>query len=105
VKVQVARTLGGAVGVGLGATITWFYADTQQWRFAVPLTGLLGGVAAALAVGAVTGLYPAVRASRLAPPKPCAPNRVVPPALDHTASRARAERRNDGKLVWGVPWR
>jgi putative ABC transport system permease protein len=59
--------LGGAVGVGLGSTITWLYADTRDWRFAVPLTGLLGGVAAALAVGAVAGLYPAVRASRLAP--------------------------------------
>jgi putative ABC transport system permease protein len=59
--------LGGAIGVGLGSTITWIYADTQQWRFAVPLTGLLGGVAAALAVGAVAGLYPAIRASRLAP--------------------------------------
>jgi putative ABC transport system permease protein len=59
--------LGGAFGVALGATITWFYADYQQWRFAVPPTGLLGGVAAALAVGAIAGLYPAVRASRLAP--------------------------------------
>jgi putative ABC transport system permease protein len=59
--------LGGAVGVGLGSTITWLYADTRDWRFAVPLTGLLGGVAAALAVGAIAGLYPAVRASRLAP--------------------------------------
>jgi putative ABC transport system permease protein len=59
--------LGGAVGVGLGATITWLYADAREWRFAVPLTGLLGGVAAALAVGAVAGLYPAVRASRLPP--------------------------------------
>jgi putative ABC transport system permease protein len=59
--------LGGAVGVGLGSAITWLYADTRGWRFAVPLTGLLGGVAAALAVGAVAGLYPAVRASRLAP--------------------------------------
>jgi putative ABC transport system permease protein len=59
--------LGGAVGVGLGSTITWLYADSRGWRFAVPLTGLLGGVAAALAVGAIAGLYPAVRASRLAP--------------------------------------
>jgi putative ABC transport system permease protein len=59
--------LGGAIGIGLGSTITWIYADTQQWRFAVPLTGLLGGVAAALAVGAVAGLYPAIRASRLPP--------------------------------------
>jgi putative ABC transport system permease protein len=59
--------VGGVVGVAMGSAITWFYADSRDWRFAVPLTGLLGGVAAALAVGALAGLYPAVRASRLAP--------------------------------------
>jgi putative ABC transport system permease protein len=59
--------VGGVVGVGAGSAITWIYADSRDWRFAVPLTGLLGGVAAALAVGALAGLYPAVRASRLAP--------------------------------------
>jgi putative ABC transport system permease protein len=58
---------GGALGVGLGSAITWFYANTRGWGFAVPTTGLLGGAAAALAVGALAGLYPAVRASRLAP--------------------------------------
>jgi putative ABC transport system permease protein len=59
--------LGGALGVFLGAAITWFYANSRGWTFAIPATGLLGGVAAALAVGAAAGLYPAVRASRLAP--------------------------------------
>jgi putative ABC transport system permease protein len=59
--------LGGALGVWLGSTITWFYANSRGWTFAVPATGLLGGVAAALAVGAIAGLYPAIRASRLAP--------------------------------------
>jgi putative ABC transport system permease protein len=33
----------------------------------VPVLGLVGGVAASLVIGAVAGLYPAVRASRLAP--------------------------------------
>jgi putative ABC transport system permease protein len=33
----------------------------------VPLVGVAGGVAAALVLGAVAGLYPAVRAARLAP--------------------------------------
>jgi len=33
----------------------------------VPLTGVAAGVGAALALGAVAGLYPAVRAARLAP--------------------------------------
>jgi putative ABC transport system permease protein len=59
--------LGGALGVGLGSAITWFYARSRAWTFAVPASGVIGGVLAALAVGAVAGLYPAVRASRLAP--------------------------------------
>jgi putative ABC transport system permease protein len=59
--------LGGAVGVGLGATITWFYADARGWTFAVPAAGVLGGIAASLLVGALAGLYPAARAARLAP--------------------------------------
>jgi putative ABC transport system permease protein len=59
--------LGGATGVALGAAITAGYARSQDWMFAVPQLALLGGVAASLAVGAVAGLYPAARASRLAP--------------------------------------
>jgi putative ABC transport system permease protein len=59
--------LGGVLGVALGAGITAVYAHYRDWMFAVPQTALLGGVAASLAVGAVAGLYPAARASRLAP--------------------------------------
>lgn len=59
--------LGGAVGVALGAAITAVYANARSWMFAVPQTALLGGVAASLLVGALAGLYPAARASRLAP--------------------------------------
>ncbi|HEY8545203.1 MAG TPA: ABC transporter permease [Acidimicrobiales bacterium] len=59
--------LGGATGVALGAAITAGYARSQDWMFSVPEAALLGGVLASLAVGAVAGLYPAVRASRLAP--------------------------------------
>jgi putative ABC transport system permease protein len=33
----------------------------------VPVWAIAGGVAATLAIGAVAGLYPAVRAARLAP--------------------------------------
>ena len=59
--------LGGIAGVALGAAITALYANSQGWMFAVPQTALLGGVAASLVVGALAGLYPAARASRLAP--------------------------------------
>jgi putative ABC transport system permease protein len=59
--------LGGALGVALGVGITAFYASARGWLFAVPQSALLGGVAASLLVGALAGLYPAARASRLAP--------------------------------------
>jgi putative ABC transport system permease protein len=59
--------LGGAGGVALGALVTAAYATHQHWQVVVPLTGVAGGVAAALALGATAGLYPAVRAARLSP--------------------------------------
>jgi putative ABC transport system permease protein len=59
--------LGGAGGVALGAVVTAGYALQQGWQVVVPLSGVAGGVAAALALGGLAGLYPAVRAARLAP--------------------------------------
>ncbi len=59
--------LGGALGVALGAATTAVYADLRDWRLAIPLAGLAGGVAASLVVGGLAGLYPAARASRLPP--------------------------------------
>jgi putative ABC transport system permease protein len=59
--------LGGAAGVALGVAITAVYANARDWMFAVPQTALVGGVAASLVVGALAGIYPAARASRLAP--------------------------------------
>jgi putative ABC transport system permease protein len=59
--------LGGAVGVVLGTIITVVYASNRGWSTVVPWYVPAGGVAAALAIGAVAGLYPAMRAARLAP--------------------------------------
>jgi putative ABC transport system permease protein len=59
--------LGGAGGVLLGALVTAGYALRQHWRVVVPLGGVAGGVGAALLLGGLAGLYPAVRAARLAP--------------------------------------
>jgi putative ABC transport system permease protein len=59
--------LGGTAGVAIGAAITKAYASSRGWSFTVPVLGLFGGIAVSLAVGAVAGLYPAIRASRLAP--------------------------------------
>jgi putative ABC transport system permease protein len=59
--------LGGGGGVVLGAVITAGYALSRSWGVAVPLPALAGGLGAALLIGAVSGLYPAMKAARLAP--------------------------------------
>ena len=59
--------LGGIAGVLLGALIVLGYAATQNWAPYIPPAGLLGGVGASLLIGGVAGLYPAMRAARLAP--------------------------------------
>ena len=58
---------GGAVGVALGALVTAGYARSQDWATVVPLLALAGGLGAAVAIGAVAGCYPALRAARLSP--------------------------------------
>ncbi|MYS82022.1 FtsX-like permease family protein [Streptomyces sp. SID5474] len=59
--------LGGVGGVVLGIGVTTLYAATQSWPTVVPIWATAGGIAATLIIGAVAGLYPAIRASRMAP--------------------------------------
>jgi putative ABC transport system permease protein len=58
---------GGLAGVALGAAVTAGYAASQGWHAVVPPVALGGGLVAATAIGAVAGLYPALRAARLSP--------------------------------------
>jgi putative ABC transport system permease protein len=59
--------LGGVTGVLLGAGVTAAYDLARGWTIVIPTIGLVGGVVAALLIGAVAGLYPATRAARLEP--------------------------------------
>ncbi|MEU1388262.1 MULTISPECIES: ABC transporter permease [unclassified Nonomuraea] len=59
--------LGGAGGILLGTGVTVAYAFSRGWPAVVPAWATVGGLAATLLIGAVAGLYPAVRASRLSP--------------------------------------
>lgn len=60
-------SLGGIVGVLVGVGVTAGYALTKHWPAVFPPQALLGGVAVAALVGALAGMYPAMRAARLAP--------------------------------------
>jgi putative ABC transport system permease protein len=59
--------LGGAVGVGLGALSTVVYASTKGWAVVIPTLAWVGGFGAALLIGALAGLLPALRAARMSP--------------------------------------
>jgi putative ABC transport system permease protein len=59
--------LGGAAGVAAGAASTAVYAATKHWTVVVPTTAWAGGLAAAVVIGAVAGLLPAIRAARMSP--------------------------------------
>ena len=63
----ILSALGGAVGVALGIGATYLYSSLQGWRVIIPSAAAAGGFLAALFIGAAAGLYPAMRAARLAP--------------------------------------
>jgi putative ABC transport system permease protein len=58
---------GGLAGIVAGTAMTVGLAALRGWSVAVPAIAIWGGLGAAVAIGAVAGLYPAVRAARLAP--------------------------------------
>lgn len=60
-------TLGGLGGVALGVLATAGYALTRGWPLVVPTWATTGGIAATSCVGAIAGLFPALRAAHLSP--------------------------------------
>ena len=59
--------LGGAVGVAAGAAATFIYATAKGWAVVIPALAWGGGIGAAIVIGAIAGLLPALRAARLSP--------------------------------------
>jgi putative ABC transport system permease protein len=59
--------IGGAVGVLAGTVATAVYAASKGWAVVIPAQAWTGGIATAILIGAVAGLMPAVRASRMSP--------------------------------------
>ena len=59
--------LGAVAGVLAGGAATAAYASTKGWSVVIPAEAWTGGLASALLIGAVAGVVPAIRASRLPP--------------------------------------
>jgi putative ABC transport system permease protein len=58
---------GGATGTILGAIATAIYAHGKGWAVVIPAQAWAGGLGAALLIGVLAGLLPAIRAARLSP--------------------------------------
>jgi putative ABC transport system permease protein len=59
--------IGGLGGVLLGIAVTAGWAWVQGWGVLIPPIAIVGGIVAALLIGAIAGLYPAMRAARVSP--------------------------------------
>ncbi len=59
--------VGGIAGTLLGVAATYSYSAVQGWRVIIPPEAIVGGIAAAVVIGALAGIYPAIRAARMSP--------------------------------------
>jgi putative ABC transport system permease protein len=58
---------GGVVGITAGIIATAVYATGMDWAIVIPTLAWAGGIGAALAIGALAGLLPAMKAAGLSP--------------------------------------
>ncbi|MBP2706558.1 ABC transporter permease [Microbispora sp. RL4-1S] len=63
----VLAAIGGTAGLAAGCLVTTVVSRARGWEVLIPAEAVWGGPVTALAVGAVAGLYPALRAAALAP--------------------------------------
>jgi putative ABC transport system permease protein len=66
-EAMLLAALGGAAGIAAGAGATASYAHSNHWSTVIPALAWGGGIGAAVLIGAVAGLLPALRAARMSP--------------------------------------
>jgi putative ABC transport system permease protein len=59
--------IGGAIGVAIGAASVTIYTYLKDEATVIPAEAWAGGIGAAIAIGAIAGLLPALRAARMSP--------------------------------------
>lgn len=60
-------SLGGALGCIIGIGVTAGMSAANGWPFSLPVIAIAGGLGVTIVIGALAGVYPAVRASRTPP--------------------------------------
>jgi len=60
-------SLGGALGCVIGIGVTAGMSAANDWPLTVPVIAVAGGLGVTIVIGALAGVYPAVRASRTPP--------------------------------------
>lgn len=63
----ILSVLGGGTGVLVGWLVTVGYAHQQGWPVVIPVSALQAALALSIAIGAIAGLYPAIRAASIDP--------------------------------------
>jgi putative ABC transport system permease protein len=58
---------GGIAGILIGVACTAIYAHAKGWAVVIPAQAWAGGIGAAILIGVLAGLLPAIRAARLSP--------------------------------------
>ncbi|ALJ19706.1 ABC transporter permease [Microbacterium sp. No. 7] len=59
--------IGGMAGVLTGVVATAVYAASKGWTIVIPAQAWAGGIGCAILIGALAGIVPAIRASRMPP--------------------------------------
>lgn len=67
VEALLLAALGGIFGSLLGATVTAIFAVMSGWPFTIPTELFIIAVGTTLGIGAIAGIYPALRAARTPP--------------------------------------
>ena len=59
--------LGGALGCVIGVSVTGGMSLVNSWPFSLPAWVIGAGLGVTVVIGAIAGLYPAIRASKTSP--------------------------------------